>query len=228
MTSMAFLRDATHIVWGTQMNSTEGEGARRPIASRSSFWAIGLSRFLGRNGVTPNSISVASVVFAAMGGALMIAVAHPLAWLGAAACVQLRLVCNLLDGMVAIEGGKKTKTGPLYNEFPDRIADSLLLVPMGYAAGMPWLGWLCALLAALTAYIRVFGGSVGMVQDFSGIMAKQRRMAALTVGLVVQSAEAPLFGTYWSLIAAAVVIAAGSLVTCITRTTAIARGLERT
>lgn len=42
--------------------------------------------------------------------------------------IQLRLLCNLFDGMVAIEGGKKSDVGSLYNEFPDRIADSLLIV----------------------------------------------------------------------------------------------------
>jgi phosphatidylglycerophosphate synthase len=141
--------------------------------------------------------------------------------------VQLRLVCNLLDGMVAIEGGMKTKSGALYNEFPDRIADSLLLVPLGYASGVPWLGWACALLAALTAYVRVFGGSVGLPQDFSGVMAKQRRMAALTIGLIAQSVEVILVGTHWSLLVAAAVIAAGSAMTCITRTLAIARAMER-
>ena len=150
--------------------------ARRPIAARSSGWALGLSARLARMGVTPNSISLASVAFALVGGALIYGVDHPLALALAAACVQLRLVCNLLDGMVAIEFGAKSKTGPIFNEFPDRVADTLFLVPLGYAAGLPWLGWACALLAALTAYIRVFGGSLGLPQDFGGVMAKQRRM----------------------------------------------------
>jgi phosphatidylglycerophosphate synthase len=171
---------------------------------------------------------VLSILFGAIGGLLIGQTAHPVGWLIAAACVQLRLVSNLLDGMVAIEGGLKTKTGPIYNEFPDRIADTFFLVPLGYAAGEPWLGWASALLAALTAYIRVFGGAVGLVQDFSGVMAKQRRMAALTIGLVAQSAEWFFSPTHWSLLATAVVIAAGSLVTCITRTIRIARALERT
>ena len=210
------------------MISTGEDGARRPIASRSSFWAIAIARYLGRAGVTPNSISVASILFAGLGAALMTAVAHPLAWLGAAVCIQLRLVCNLIDGMVAIEGGKKTKTGAIYNEFPDRIADSLLLVAAGYAAGLAWLGWLCALLAALTAYVRVFGGSVGLTQDFSGVMAKQRRMALLTAGLVVQAVVSAFASNHWPLIAACAIVALGSLLTCITRTIAIARALERT
>jgi phosphatidylglycerophosphate synthase len=203
------------------------DNARRPIAARSSAWAIKLSARLAGSGVTPNAISVTSILFAAIGGLLIFYFDHWLAWLAAAICVQLRLVCNLLDGMVAIEGGKKSSVGAIYNEFPDRIADTLFLVPLGYAAGMPWLGWACALLAALTAYVRVFGGSLGLAQDFGGVMAKQRRMAALTAGLVAQAVLSFLSAALWPLIVTAAVIAAGSLVTCITRTVAIARKLEQ-
>jgi phosphatidylglycerophosphate synthase len=89
------------------------------------------------------------------------------------------LVCNLLDGMVAIEGGKSTATGALFNEVPDRLADALFLVPLGYASRYPWLGWL-ALLAVLSAYIRVLGDALGQPQDFGGILPKQRRLAVLT------------------------------------------------
>ncbi|MBY5411586.1 CDP-alcohol phosphatidyltransferase family protein [Rhizobium leguminosarum] len=206
----------------------EEEGAsRRPIASRSSSWAIGLSAWLARSGATPNGISLLSVVFAGIGAALIVFTTHPIAMICAAISVQLRLVCNLLDGMVAIEGGKKTKSGPLYNEFPDRIADSLFLIAAGYACGFGWLGWLSALLAALTAYIRVFGGSVGLLQDFSGIMAKQRRMAVLTAGLLAQSVETLISPSHWSLILASAIIAAGSLVTCTTRTLRLKHSLEK-
>jgi phosphatidylglycerophosphate synthase len=180
---------------------------------------------LAASAVTPNQISLLSMVFAAIGGWL-IATGVPIAWLGAAVCVQLRLLCNLLDGMVAIEGGKSSAVGALYNELPDRVSDSLLLVPLGYAAGWPWLGWLAALLAANTAYVRLLGASLGQRQDFGGVMAKQRRMAVLTLGLVVQSVEAPIWGTRFALFTAGIIIAAGSLLTCWTRTMAIARRLE--
>ena len=152
--------------------------------------------------------------------------ATPAGLIAAAACIQLRLVCNLIDGMVAIEGGKRSPVGAIYNEFPDRIADSLLLVALGYAAGIAWLGWLCALLAALTAYIRVFGGSVGLAQDFSGVMAKPRRMAMLTAACVAGAVELPLWHTLRSLEVAAWLIAAGSLITCFTRTAHLAEGLK--
>jgi len=201
--------------------------ARRPIAARSSKWANALSARLVDWGATPNSISVVSILFAAGGGVLILFPGHWLACLAAAACVQLRLICNLLDGMVAIEGGRKSALGALYNEFPDRIADTLLLVPLGYAANLPWLGWVSALLAALTAYVRVFGGALGQEQDFSGVMAKQRRMAALTAGLVAQAGVDLVATGRWPLVVTGAIIAAGSaLVTCITRTLAIARALS--
>ena len=192
--------------------SLHEETARRPIAARSSAWAIDAQRLAGALGRDAECDFGASVLFAAIGGLLIFFVDHWLAWLLAAACVQLRLVCNLLDGMVAIEGGKKSSVGAIYNEFPDRIADTLFLVPLGYAAGVPWLGWACALLAALTAYVRVFGGSLGLAQDFSGVMAKQRRMAALTAGLVVQAILSFFSADLWPLLVTAAIIAAGSLV----------------
>jgi phosphatidylglycerophosphate synthase len=196
----------------------EPEDTRRPIATRANRWAIALSNTLTRSAVTPNQISLLSIFFASLGAASLAWAKSPWLLLACAICVQLRLLCNLLDGMVAIEGGKKTKSGPIFNEFPDRIADSVLLVALGYAAAQPWLGWLGALLAALTAYVRVFGGSLGQVQIFAGPMAKPHRMAVLTAACVFAAAELQWSGTRYALLAAAGLIAFGSLLTCIIRT----------
>ena len=198
---------------------------RRPLASRDTAWARRIASALARSSVTPNQISTLSIAFAAL-GAWALVDARPLALIGAAACVQLRLLCNLIDGMVAIEGGKQSPTGALYNEFPDRIADSLFLVALGYACGVPWLGWLAALLAALTAYVRATGGALGLRQDFRGPMAKPHRMAVLTVACLAGAAEMQWNGTRWALLAAAVVISGGAALTCVTRTLAIARALR--
>ena len=200
------------------------DASRRPIAARRAGWARWTAARLARSSVTPNQISVASVVFAAAGAAAMLGGTW-LAWLLAALCVQARLVCNLLDGMVAIEGGKSTPAGALYNEFPDRIADSFFLIALGYACGQDWLGWCAALLAALTAYVRVFGASLGQPPDFSGIMAKQRRMAALTAGLILQAGVVFFSASRWPLLVTAIVIVAGSAITCVTRSMNILRRL---
>ncbi|MES2832104.1 MAG: CDP-alcohol phosphatidyltransferase family protein [Pseudomonadota bacterium] len=185
-----------------------------------------MSAKLVRSSITPNQISVASIGFSAIGGLALVFVVPWLGLIVCILCIQARLLCNLLDGMVAIEGGKKSALGTIYNEFPDRIADSFLLVALGYATPYPFLGWFCALAAALTAYVRVFGGSLGLAQSFKGPMAKQHRMAIMTIGCVLSLIENFTSSTNYALPCAALIIAVGSLATCVTRTVAIAQLLR--
>lgn len=160
---------------------------RRPLKSRDTWWARALAKWLATRRVTPNAISVIGMIFAALGGLAFAAVPHA-GVLGKAMLVlgvagaQLRLLCNLLDGMVAVEGGLKGRAGDLYNEAPDRFSDIVLLVGAGYAVGSPALGWCAAVFAVLTAYVRAFGASLGKGQDFCGPCAKPHRMFLLTVG----------------------------------------------
>ena len=53
-------------------------------------------------------------------------------WIVAGLCIQARLICNLLDGLVAVEHGRGGPCGPLWNELPDRLADALFLIAAGY------------------------------------------------------------------------------------------------
>jgi phosphatidylglycerophosphate synthase len=200
--------------------------ARRPLASRSTRWAGLIAGTAVRAGFSADGISLLSLLFAAAGATALLTLATPWNLLAAAACVQLRLLCNLIDGMVAIEGGRKSKVGVLYNEVPDRVADSLFIVALGYAIGVPWLGWLGALAAAITAYIRVLGGTFGLVQDFRGPLAKQHRMAVMTVGCLLGVGEFLWRGSIHAVEAAAWIIAIGAIVTCGTRIRAIAQQLE--
>jgi phosphatidylglycerophosphate synthase len=210
---------------------------RRQLATRARAWPSALARALARSGVTPNMVSVASVVFAALAAvAYWLAAARsggtgPIVWLVAAAAgIQLRLLCNLLDGLLAIEGGLKSATGELYNEIPDRFGDILILLGAGVAVrDYPYgMGFAVAatILAILTAYVRLLGGSLGFAQDFSGPMAKQHRMFTLTVGTLAAAAEVVVRGSSWSIIVALALIALGSLLTFARRAARIAAQLR--
>jgi len=172
---------------------------RRPLASRDTGWARALAHRAAAAGVTPNAISIASVGCAAAGAAgLCLAAGSPglagMLWLLLAVFgCQLRLLCNLIDGMVAIEGGRASATGVLWNEFPDRLSDLLLLAAAGYLAGRPELGWAAATVAVLTAYVRELGHRLTGVADFGGWMAKPQRMAVLTLACL-GAIGARLFG----------------------------------
>lgn len=164
---------------------------RRPLKTRSKPWAQALAKFLARRLKKPVGISVADdisikgMIFAGLGGAALLTTPHnQWYYLAAAACIQLRLLCNLMDGLVAIESGLKSKLGDMFNEVPDRFADVALLVCAGHAAREIELGWACAACAVFTAYLRLFGGTMGFKQDFCGPMAKQQRMFTLTVACI--------------------------------------------
>jgi phosphatidylglycerophosphate synthase len=207
---------------------TDAQNAnRRPLKSRGTAWARLATGLLLRTRVTPNQISTLGVLISIGGGwAVVAAPGLPWLYLVGALAIQLRLLCNLFDGLVAMEGGRKSAYGPLYNEVPDRIEDSLFLIAAGYAAGLAWLGFTAALLAAVTAYVRALGGNFGLPQDFGGPMAKQQRMAALTLGLVAAFVEASWTGPFHALAIALGIIAAGTLGTIVRRILGIARQLK--
>lgn len=91
--------------------TTVEEKNRRPLAVRELKFTKRITIWLSQKQITPNQISLMSIAFALLGCALL-ALYHyhpsPLWLIVAALCIQARLLCNLFDGMVAVEGGKKT------------------------------------------------------------------------------------------------------------------------
>ena len=206
--------------------------SRRTLATRNARWARALAARLAAWGVRPNSVSIAGVVFACVSATAFYTSAgrspevRATLLLVAAAGIQLRLLCNLLDGMLAVECGLKTSVGEIFNELPDRVADVLILAGAGYAApeipAAATLGWMAAVAALFTAYVRVLGGALGQEQRFTGPMAKQHRMFVLTLGTILAAVETLTSGTQRTIAAALVVILAGSLVTAMRRVHRIA------
>jgi len=195
---------------------------RRPLAVRAARWPHALAASLVRLGLSPNQVSVLSVVFS-LGGAAMFVVGSPISLVLAACAIQGRLVCNLIDGLMAVEGGLKSPTGELFNEVPDRVADSVFFVAAGYVnPELAWLGWLAALGSVGVAYTRVLGAALTGHHDFCGPMAKQHRMFALTVGAVVAAAELLWSTSHLALPATLAIVSVGSIGTFIRRLRRIA------
>jgi phosphatidylglycerophosphate synthase len=204
------------------------ESPRRPIAARERNWAKASARTLAAAGISPNAISLAGLVFAITAGFALwstgqtYGVARVAGFLVAASLIQLRLLCNMLDGMVAIDGGRQSPYGELFNDVPDRFADLAIMIGAGYSltaiANGRELGWIAGVLSVLTAYVRLLGGSMGLRQNFCGPMAKPHRMAVMTVACVLSTIE-PLAGLRGQTIALAlIVVILGSAVTFVRRT----------
>ncbi len=207
---------------------------RRPIAARKLSIVQQAGSFLARRGVSANAISVVGMLLATLAaGALVLTrfvddpVGTRLLWAVAILGVQGRLICNLLDGLVAVERKTASKLGEIFNEVPDRYSDAVVLIALGYAAGgFEIAGWAAALAAILTAYIRALGKSLGQPSDFRGPMAKQQRMflvmlVALT-GIILPSVVERLNLAGW----VAWVIAVGAMLTTMRRLNGIVGRLK--
>ena len=206
-------------------------GDRRPLASRG--WKISekIARWLARGGATPNAISIVGMICGILGGvmfAMTPGAAHPwFFWVFGAVFVQLRLLANLYDGMVAVLREVASPVGELFNEVPDRVSDAATLIGFGYAAGSdPVLGFVATIFAIFLAYLRAEGKVAGAHQEFCGPMAKQQRMAAVTIAaiacVIVPGAsdwQIPMFALW--------VIIAGCIMTIVRRLQRIATKLRR-
>ena len=193
---------------------------RREVTSRDTKFANRAALWLANMNISPNTISVLSIVFSVL---TLISfyldsvnyLNHLIAMVLAVVGVQGRLIMNLLDGMVAIEYNKKSLVGGLYNEVPDRISDTLIILGTGllvakYKFGMD-LAYFAIILSAFTAYIRTLGASLNSPHFFSGPMAKQHRMALITISCLIGIWYLPIF--YFALI----IMNVGLLITCARR-----------
>ena len=203
------------------------EGSRRPIKARSLPVFQKIAMLLLRIGISPNQVSVSSMAFALIAGGALAYTSlsggfdRAALFICAAFAIQLRLICNLLDGLMAVEGGFSTKVGAVLNEMPDRLSDFVILLGAGYAANTGILGielgWAASLIAMGTAYVRVFGGSLGLKQDFRGPLAKQQRMFAITCACVLSLFSSSINWSQNIFSVTLVVICLGGLLTCVRR-----------
>lgn len=202
---------------------------RRPIASRKHAVWIAASRLLARRGVSANAISIFGMIAGIAAGLAFFFSSHRPELTRAhfvlgAALVQFRLICNMLDGMVALERGTPSSVGELYNEIPDRVSDMATIIGFGYAVNsLPVLGYLGAALAVFVAYVRAAAKVAGAPQDYRGPMAKQQRMftitlAAIFCGFAPVSWQPTIAAQGWSVPAAALaLICIGCLITALRR-----------
>lgn len=202
---------------------------RRPLKVRETKHAKNFAKYLSSKNITPNQISIFSIVFSVLAAICLLISKNSnfaIPFL-AALFIQCRLLCNLFDGMVAVEGYKKTNSGELYNDIPDRISDIVIFVAAPYSVvfldGIEILGWCAALLSVMTAYVRTLAASIGAPNNFAGPMAKQHRMAIMTFASLSLIIDKNGYLMFFSLI----IIIIGSIVTIYRRIISAYNFLEK-
>ena len=216
---------------------TDSAAAAQPPASRAGRLADRVVERLAARGVRPNQISLLGLGF---GLAAAVAVAassgvsgrwHATILVAAVAAMLLRLLCTVLDGVLAVRGNLRTPVGLLFNELPDRLSDLALFLAAGVAAsGLgigPQLGWFAAVAALLAEYVRTLGVACGAAYHFEGPLTKQRRVAVMAVACLAAAFVPPSLVSPDRLFAVALaVVAVGSVVTLVVRLNAVVAELS--
>lgn len=182
----------------------------------------GVERAVIRHGVRADQVTAAGLACGAGAATAVLLSATSQLWLlWVPALVLARLVCNALDGMIAVDTDRARPIGQVANEFADRIADVCILIAVSWRAGSLLLG-ICALaLVLLASYLGTVAQAAGGSRQYVGVMGKADRMILLALAAPVAA-----FGPAGAVLAAVLgVIATGSAVTIAQRWAAIHREL---
>ena len=145
----------------------ELETNRRPIASRSAEWAQGLGGVSCPNQRDAQSDLGGERPFRRGRRGVAGVQAHAIGLIGCAAAFRPGSSAISSTAWWRSRAARNRRSGRYTTSFP-----TVSPIPshrrLGYAVGWPALGWFGALAAALTAYVRVFGGSLGFARIFAG------------------------------------------------------------
>ena len=168
-----------------------------------------------RHNVTPAAVSWTGVGCAAgAGAALALLPQGGVAAVVVAVALAARLACANLDGGLARAAGTSTRWGGVVNELSDRLADIVAIAGLLPIAGVTLTA---VAIAAATApsWVSLAGTAAGARRVQGGPLGKTERCAVLVIAAAT--------GAY---AIAAVVIAAGSLLTAMLRLAVVRRELR--
>lgn len=143
--------------------------------------------------VSPDTVTLAAIPVAAVGGlALLASPTIPAVLLIVPVVAGLRLLLNLIDGALARATGRSHPRGEVFNEVGDRLSDIALLAPVAFLPGaqreMVLLGVMTAVLAS---FIGVVSKTAGGQRLYRGVLSKPGRMALLAAFAILAFVVGP-------------------------------------
>jgi archaetidylinositol phosphate synthase len=154
------------------------------IYSTKSKWQQALRPFVAfciKKRIHPDAFTYGALVLSFVAAFAFLKAGAHRAWLWLVLpCVLVRLLLNLMDGLVARELGLADAWGEVKNEFGDRIADAAIFLGLGFG------GFVDTRLAALAlafilcvSYLGILGKVIGGDRVYGGLFGKGDRMISL-------------------------------------------------
>jgi len=150
---------------------------------------------LHRTGITPNGVTLGAMALSVAYGAALALVPTPGLWFGLPLFLLVRMALNAIDGMLATATGNKTTLGALLNEICDQVSDVALYLPFALAAGLSAPLVVGVVVVGLLAeFSGVLAQAIGAPRGFAGPMGKSDRAFAFgLIALLYGVAVAPVW-----------------------------------
>lgn len=154
------------------------------IYATKSKWQKGIApivAFCVSHRVSPDWFTYGALALSIAAGLALATAGTSPSWLWLVPpCLILRLLFNLLDGLVARGLGIADTFGEVKNEFGDRLADAAIFLGIcfgGYADSR--LAALAIVLILCVSYLGILGKAVGGMRIYRGVFGKGDRMISL-------------------------------------------------
>jgi CDP-diacylglycerol---glycerol-3-phosphate 3-phosphatidyltransferase len=176
----------------------------KSIAARGS---VPLARGLGRLSVTPNEITILTIVLMLLTGVILVmwAPATPGVWLLLPVMLLIRVLLNLIDGVLARECQLITPLGGLLSVMGDVIADVALYLPLVIVPKVSvTLVVVMICLVLMTEVAGLAALTIGAERNHSGPLGKVDR--CLVFGIMGILLGISRLSSYWLNVSLALVI----------------------
>ena len=152
----------------------------RTIVDNSGFVRT-TTRFFANRGISPNLLSLLSLVFAALAGILFglsrTSMSFNLFLVLAGVFVCLNAVLDGLDGLVAREIGNASRKGDFLDHVIDRYSDVFIIGGIVFGGYAGWqIGVVAIIGVLLSSYMGTQAQAVGLSRMYGGLLGRADRM----------------------------------------------------
>jgi CDP-diacylglycerol--glycerol-3-phosphate 3-phosphatidyltransferase len=136
---------------------------------------------LSRMGLTPNNVSMLSLIFALLSGiSYYYSFDSRLYLVAALVFVILNSFTDAVDGVMARQKNIQSDRGDLLDHVIDRYADTFIICGIFFAGYAHWMIGAAAITGVLiTSYMGTQAQAVGVGRDYGGIMGRADRLALI-------------------------------------------------
>ncbi len=159
------------------------------LRSRSRAIAEPIASAAERAGITPNQLSVLSLLFAASSAVFYyLSSSRGILLHLAAVMVFLTALTDMADGALARKTGSADRKGDFLDHVIDRYADVLMLTGIVFAGYVPWqIGFLAVIGVLLTSYIGTQAQAINFVRYYGGMVGRADRLMMVIVATIANA-----------------------------------------